>query len=74
MDENLYQYFSELLQSTIQKRTQSDEGLDLHDALKNLSSLGTSKIICEYEELEQVPPAPGRPGQQHDAMVRNGMC
>ena len=26
----------------------------------------------EYNALEQVPPAPGRPGMQHDVMVEKG--
>jgi len=28
----------------------------------------------EYENLEQVPPAPGQPNNQHDTMVRMGLC
>ena len=33
-----------------------------------------TKILEEYEELEQVPPAPGNAWAQHDAMVRLGLC
>ena len=28
----------------------------------------------EYNQLEQVPPAPGDSWGQHDAMVKNGLC
>ena len=31
-------------------------------------------ILEEYEQLEQVPPAPGKAWEQHDAMVRLGLC
>ena len=32
------------------------------------------KIVEEYKELEQVPPAPGNACGQHDAMVSLGLC
>ena len=32
----------------------------------------TRQIDEEYNALEQVPPAPGRPGMQHDMMVEKG--
>ena len=32
----------------------------------------TRQIDEEYNALEQVPPAPGRPGMQHDVMVEKG--
>lgn len=28
----------------------------------------------EYEELEQVPPAPGQPGRQHSTMIKQKLC
>lgn len=28
----------------------------------------------EYMQVEKVPPAPGRPGDQHDVMVSQGLC
>ena len=57
MDENLYQYFSCLLNATNSKRS-------------NVAR--ASELYKEYDELEHVPPAPGCPGEQHDAMVENG--
>ena len=32
----------------------------------------TDKVLNEYHELENVPPAPGQPNRQHDTMVQNG--
>lgn len=34
----------------------------------------TRQIDEEYNALEQVLPAPGRPGMQHDVMVEKGLC
>ena len=31
-------------------------------------------ISEEYDQLEQVPPAPGNPRDQHDAMVNQELC
>jgi len=33
-----------------------------------------SILSSEYDDLEQVGPSPGRPGGQHDSMVRMGLC
>ena len=32
-----------------------------------------NKIYEEYSQLEQVPPAPGRPDRAHDTMVEKGI-
>ena len=59
MDKSLYHLFSSLLNETIAKR-------------KSTSSSKNS-IDDEYNNLEQVPPAPGDPGMQHDMMVEKGI-
>ena len=59
MDQSLYQHFSSLLNETIAKR-------------KSTKSSKNS-IDDEYNNLEQVPPAPGDPGMQHDMMVEKGI-
>ena len=59
MDEKLHQHFSSLFKKTIAKR--------------QLSSCNKGEIYEEYNCLEQVPPAPGKPGQQHDTMVQKGI-
>jgi len=33
-----------------------------------------NSLSSEYEKLEQVGPAPGRPWEQHDTMVKNRLC
>ena len=38
------------------------------------SQKSASRLVQEYDNLEQVGPAPGQPGQQHDKMVRNKLC
>merc|ERR1712001_355150 len=43
--------------------------------VKHLQELKvTDKVLNEYHELENVPPAPGQPNKQHDAMVQGGLC
>jgi protein tyrosine phosphatase len=37
-------------------------------------ALDQTVIDSEYDELEQVPPAPGQSWDQHDAMVSSGLC
>ena len=59
MDQSLYLHFSSLLNETIAKRK-------LKEGSKN-------SIDDEYNKLEQVPPAPGDPGMQHDVMVEKGI-
>ena len=59
MDEKLHQHFSSLLNKTIAKRQSS--------------SCNKDEICEEYHCLEQVPPAPGKPGRQHDTMVQKGI-
>lgn len=50
------------------------------DHFKELLRLTTLKyqskgiLNDEYEKLEQVPPEPGRPDFQHDAMVNLKLC
>ena len=40
-----------------------------------LTKLSKEQLLNEeYEELEAVPPAPGDPWGQHDAMVKNKLC
>merc|ERR1712198_153979 len=60
MDQSLYQHFSSLLNETIAKR--------------KLAKGNKNSIDNEYNNLEQVPPAPGDPGMQHDMMVEKGLC
>ena len=59
MDQSLYQHFSSLLNETIAKR--------------KLAKGNKNSIDDEYNNLEQVPPAPGDPGMQHDMMVEKGI-
>ena len=59
MDQSLFQHFSSLLNETIAKRKSTNGN-------KN-------SIDDEYNNLEQVPPAPGDPGMQHDMMVEKGI-
>ena len=59
MDQSLYQHFSSLLNETIAKR--------------KLKEGSRNSIDDEYNNLEQVPPAPGNPGMQHDVMVEKGI-
>ena len=59
MDEKLHRHFSSLLNETISKRQSSGCRKD--------------EIYEEYNRLEQVPPAPGKPGRQHDTMVEKGI-
>ena len=59
MEQSLYQHLSSLLNETIAKR-------------KSTKSSNNS-IGDEYNTLEQVPPAPGDPGMQHDMMVEKGI-
>ena len=41
--------------------------------VKHLQELkDTDKVLNEYHELENVPPAPGEPNRQHDTMVQQG--
>ena len=59
MDQSLYLHFSSLLNETIAKR--------------KLKEGSRNSIDDEYNNLEQVPPAPGNPGMQHDVMVKKGI-
>ena len=45
----------------------------LANTVKKISSV-EQILEDEYENLEQVPPAPGRPHEQHDQMVKQGLC
>ena len=53
MEDNLYHHFSSLLNATKRK----------------IDEKCFRKIDEEYDELEQVPPAPGQPNKQHAMMV-----
>ena len=63
MDDSLYQHFSCLLNETSRKTEE-----EVYQATK----YGRPEIYYEYDQLEQVPPAPGNPGMQHDMMVQKG--
>lgn len=71
LDEKLHEYFSDLLKATVEKRNKSAEGA-LYPFLCRSLDERAATIDNEYEELEEVPPAPGQTEDQHDAMVKNG--
>ena len=53
--------------------------MSLKSRLKSIISQTLKKfedgsIQREYEEVEQVPPAPGQSWEQHDTMVNQGLC
>ena len=58
MDEDLYQYFTNLIDATNAKK---ESGRD-----------SVNEIFEEYLLLEQVPPSPGNPNCAHDMMVQKG--
>jgi protein tyrosine phosphatase len=42
---------------------------------KTIAKVKVANVLeCEYDVLEQVPPVPGQPWEQHDAMVAQGLC
>ena len=58
MDEDLYQYFTNLLDATISKKESGKDSVD--------------EIDKEYGLLEDVPPSLGRPNLAHYRMVQEG--
>ena len=46
--------------------------LSLLDVKHSQELKDKDKVLNEYHELENVPPAPGQPNRQHDAMVQGG--
>ena len=45
----------------------------LLNATENRRNRNLEELYIEYYELEKVPPAPGQPGKQHDAMIQKGI-
>merc|ERR1712183_389934 len=58
-----------ILEATVLKRSEESR----HDNCDRYQ-YRPNTIEKEYEELEQVPPAPGQAWQQHDQMVKLGLC
>ena len=46
--------------------------LSLLDVKHSQELKDKDKVLNEYHELENVPPAPGEPNRQHDTMVQQG--
>ena len=59
MDEDLYQYFKNLLDATITKKESGRDSVD--------------EIDEEYCLLDDVPPSLGKPNFAHYRMVQEGM-
>jgi hypothetical protein len=57
----------------------SECGTSVADFFKNVFQMtldkrgSDSELYKEYFTLEDVPPAPGQPHKQHNAMVKNGL-
>ena len=50
--------------------------MDIKQYIKTLRAKlsDPAKLQEELDQLDQVPPAPGRPDLQHDTMVAKGLC